>query len=177
MKLIEALKEQKALAKKNDDLKKLVRDNSAYLSNETPPYGDNTAKKIEGWIQSYSDNLKRILYLRTAVARTNLATQVTIAIGGKEVTQSIAEWIHRRRDLAIEEYGIWAVLTDRGLKERTEMTSTGQKNEIKIVRNYDPETRDDKMSLFKSEPLLIDAQLEIINAITDVIEDEAVAEA
>ena len=42
--------------------------------------------------------------------------------------------------------------------------------DIKIVRFYELETRDKKVDLYQSEPMLIDSRLEIINAITDLIE-------
>ena len=48
---------------------------------------------------------------------------------------------------------------------------TGEKIEVKIVRCYDPTTRDTKIELYRSEPVLIDSQLEITNAVTDLIEE------
>ena len=105
-----------------------------------------------------------------AIQKTNLATDVTIELGGKQVTKTIAEWIHRRRDLANLEQSIWANISDRGLKEGTIATSTGEKTEVKIRRYYDPEERDNKVSLFREEPSIIDRTLEVTNAVTDLVE-------
>jgi hypothetical protein len=173
VKLIEALKKRKDLFKKAEDLRDKVKKNSAYYNYETPPY-ENPTRQVRDWIQAHQDILKEILRLDIAIQRTNLETQVTILLpdgkgGDIEVTKSIAEWIHRRRELAQMELLMWQGLTDRNLKEGTIIDSMGEKKEVKIVRNYSPEERDNKVSALYSEPSTIDARLEIVNAVTDVI--------
>lgn len=169
MKLIEALKQIKDLERKADDLRHKVSQHSAYLSHETPMYKDQK-KQVSEWIQAHSDILKEILKLRVGIQRTNLETKVDIELDGKVVTKSIAEWIHRRRDLAGDELRMWRSLTDRGLKEGTMKQSTDQLLEVKIIRCYDPEERDRASELFSSEPITIDSKLEIVNAVTDLVE-------
>jgi len=170
MKLIEALKQIKDLQRKAADLEDKVSKHSAYLSIETPVY-KNQKTQVSEWVQAHSDLLKEILRLRVAIQRTNLVTPVTIELGGKSVTKSIAEWIHRRRDLAGLEAQMWSKLTDRSLREGTIKQSTDQLVEVKIVRCYSPEERDFALNLYQSEPTLIDSRLEVINAITDLIEE------
>lgn len=167
MKIIEGLKKIKELKRKSDDLRSKVAQCSAYLDYETPLYKDQKSQVSE-WIQAHSDILKEMLNLRIAVQKTNLETTVMIEIGGKPVTKSIAEWIHRRRDLAAEECGAWRALTDKGLKEGTIIQSDGTKKEVKLVRCYDPKERDVKVDLYTSEPGIIDARLEVVNAVTDL---------
>jgi len=169
MKLIEALKQIKDLKRKADDLQDKVAKHSAYLSIETPVYPDQKTQ-VHEWIQAHSDILKEILRLRVAIQKTNLLTPVTIDLGEKTITKSIAEWIHRRRDLALLEAQMWTKLTDRGLKEGTIKQSTDQLIEVKIVRCYDPKERDSALALYQSEPHVIDAKLEVINAVTDLME-------
>jgi len=169
MKIIEALKQIKDLSRKADDLVIKVQHNSAYLSHETPAYVDQK-QQVQEWLQAHSDLLKEILRLRVAIQKTNLETDVTIELAGKNVTKSIAEWIHRRRDLAKAEREIWAKLTDRGLKEGLLQQSVGDPILVKIVRCFNPAERDKKIDEYTSEPMLIDSRLEIINAITDLIE-------
>jgi hypothetical protein len=169
MKLIEALKKIKELQRKAEDLRDLVSSNCARSSLETDKYPEQ-AKKVAGWMQSHSDLLKEILYLRVSIQRTNLMTEVTIELGERAVTKNIAEWIHRRRDLAQEELKIWNCLSDRGIKEGIGNGPSGDPIEIKIIRFYDPTERDNKHELYQSEPLIIDSKLEVINAITDLIE-------
>lgn len=169
MKIIEGLKGIKELQRKAEDLRKKVRDYSAHLSNETPVY-QNQKQQVSEWLQAHSDILREILSLRIRIQKTNLATPVTIEVGGVQVTKSIAEWIHRRKDLAgLEEQG-WKGLTDRGLRETSIRESTGQVTEIKIVRCYEPKERDNKLDVYSNEPSLIDGKLEVVNAVTDLLE-------
>jgi len=168
MKLIEAMKKIKELRVKAEDLRRKVGTYCADQSHETPVYPDQKAK-IREWTQAYSDILKEILSLRVAIQRTNLATEVTIELGNKQVRKTIAEWIHRRRDLAELEMSVWTNIGDRGLKEGTIATSTGEKTEVKIRRYYDPEERDNMVSLYRDEPSIIDRTLEVINAVSDLV--------
>lgn len=170
MKLIQAMKQLKDLAIKAEDLRGKVAKYSADLTMETPTYPDQR-KQVSEWLQAHGDILKEVLRLRVAIQRTNLATPVTIELDGKQVTKSIAEWIHRRRDLAKLEMDSWAKLTDRNLKEQNVQTTPGGPiTEIRIRRHYDPAVRDAKMELYRSEPSIIDSTLEVVNATTDLAE-------
>lgn len=170
MKIIEALKQEKDLARKVSDLKDKVAKNCAISTVETETYSDQR-EQVGSWLQSIHDVLKERERLRLAIQRTNLATDVTIEIGGATVTKSIAAWIHRRRDLSRFECEAWQALTDRNIREgQTQGPSGATVIDIKIKRFYDPLERDKNVELFTTEPTLIDARLEIVNAVTDLIE-------
>lgn len=171
MKLIEAMKLIKELQIKAEDLRKKVKDYCADFDFETPMYPDQR-RQVSEWIQSHGDVLKEILGLRLGIQRTNIATTVEMEIGGKRISKSIAEWIHRRRDLAGSELTMWQGLTDRGLKEGQSIPATtpgGTPVPVKIRRYYDPTERDSKIEIFRAEPGIIDRTLEVVNAITDVV--------
>src|SRR3990167_9351812 len=168
MKIIEAMKQIKDLQIKAEDLKKKIQHNHAHLSYESPIYGAEQKNRIDEWLQGYSDILKEILRLRVSVQKTNLSKDVTIELDGKQVTKSIAEWIHRRRDLASLEQSLWGSVGDRGLKEGLVKSSSGESMEVKIRRYYDPNERDKKIELYRSEPSIIDRTLEVTNAVTDL---------
>lgn len=171
MKLIQAMKQIKDLLKKAEDLRAKIRDNSAFLNIETPPYGEAQPMQIENWLQAHHDLVREIERLRLAVQRTNLATSVTIELGGKQVTKPLAAWVHRRRDLSRFEMGAWGELTDRKLKETDIQSSqAGPVTQIRIRRFYDPAVRDRNIELYRSEPSIIDGTLEVVNATTDLIE-------
>jgi hypothetical protein len=169
MKIIEGLKQIKALQKKLEDLRGKIGKYCAYANFETPIYTDQK-KQVREWLQSHEDLMKEILSLRMKIQKTNLITDVTIELGGKKVTKSIAEWIHRRRDLAENDRLAWEALNDKGIKEGITTDSQGEKVEVKIIRCYDPVERDNKVELYRSEPMTIDSTLEIINATTDLVE-------
>lgn len=170
MKLIEGMKLSKELLVKADDLRKKIAGASAHLSIETPVYQDQK-KQIREWLQAHEDVVREIAKLRVRVSRTNLATMVTIQIGGKSVEKCITEWIARRKELAALDSQAWASLTDRNLKEQNLQTAPGGPvTEIRIIRCFDPLERDTKVALYREEPGLIDRTLEVINATTDLLE-------
>jgi len=170
MRLIEAMKRVKANKEKVADLQKKIADHCANLSHETPVYGAETGNKVKEWLQSCTDISKENVRLLLAIQRTNLVTPVSVMLGDVSVTKMIAEWVWRRRDYAQIDLATWSKLTDRGLKEGSASTSTGNPFELKIVRHFDPSQRDTQMALYKSEPHEIDAALEIANATTDLLE-------
>lgn len=170
MKIIEAMKRVKLNDEKIVDLHQKIALVSANLTIETPVYGDQTAKHIGEWLQACEDIGRENIRLLVSIQRTNLVTNVTIEVGGKSVTKSIAEWVWRRRKYAENDRLAWSKLTDRNLKEGVGQSSTGVPLEIKIQRHYDPIKRDEKLSEYRSEPHQIDAALEIVNATTDLVE-------
>ncbi len=169
MKIIEAMKQIKDLQRKAEDLRKKIGQCSVDLDCETPLYEDQFGK-VAGWLQSHSDLCKEILRLRVVIQRTNLQTDATVELGGKAVTKTLAEWIHRRRDLAKLELAAYQQLTDRNLREGRVQQSSGEQKEVHIRRYYTPELRDKAIDMLTSEPLLVDARLEVVNAVTDLVE-------
>lgn len=171
MKIIEAMRNIKILNEKISDLKSKIRDNSTDTDNVQPAYGtvDNQLKKVSEWIQSCKDSVRDIEKMRLGIQNTNLKTNVAITLNGKSVEKPIAAWIHRRRDLAEMERGIWRSLTDEGWKGGgMKDEKTGEIIAVNVRRYFDKEKRDQKIQEFSEEPHLIDAALEIANATTDV---------
>lgn len=169
MKIIEAMKMIKALTEKAEDLRKKVAANCANLDIENPQYAE-PAKQIAEWMQSHFDTLKEISRLRIAIQRTNLVTPVTLTLDGKNITKTIAEWIHRKRDLASLDMTMWAQLNDRGLKDaQMPSTSGGEPRIIRVVRHFEPKKRDAVVAALRSEPHVIDSTLEVVNATTEIV--------
>lgn len=169
MKIIEAMKKVKHNKEKITDLQTKIGNVCANLAHESPLYGAETQNKVREWLQSCQDLSQDNVSLLCAISRTNLATPVTIDLVGKAVTKSIAEWVWRRREYAKLDLATFSKLTDRGLKEGHGQTSTGVPFEIKIVRHYDPAKRDEALAMYQAEPHLIDAALEVVNAVTDLV--------
>lgn len=174
MKIIEALKQTKTLVRKIDDLKSKINENCADMANQKPTYGteEQQSQQLKDWIQSIHDSVKEIMRLRILIQKTNLVTDVTIPIGDKTITHTIAEWIHRRRDLAGFERLSWKCLTDRGLK-RAAWSPDGTQDKAEFIdvrRYYDPKERDKKIELFTEEIDSIDSKLEVVNAETELVE-------
>lgn len=164
------MKRIKANVAKVTELQARIGKTCAHLSYETPLYPDPAAKVAE-WLQACDDTSQESARLLVAIQRTNLATRVTIELGGKQVEKTISEWVWRRRKFAAVDQVTWGTLGDRGLKEGHIPQSTGATAvPSKIVRNFDPVQRDTMLDMYRSESSRIDAALEIVNAVTDLIE-------
>lgn len=171
MKIIEALKKIKDLQRKASDIKSKVQSYCADLDVETPTYPDQRSQ-VSQWLQAYGDIVKEILSLRYNIQRTNVSTMVTIELGNKQVTKSITEWIYRKKDLAKMDEDVWRVLSDKGLKETQsyQLTTNAPTTLVKRRLYFDPVERDNKVELYRSEGSKIDSTLEIINAVTTLME-------
>lgn len=172
IKIIEGLKKLQEFLRKAEDLRQKIAKHCSHYDYEKEVYSDQTGK-VKGWVQAHGDLIKQILKLRLAIQRTNLETEVVIGIGGEAVTQSLAAWIHRRRDLAELELKAWKALQDtdtdgRPLREGKHKMTGGDQMDVVIKRHYDPEERDNALDILMNEPLLIDAKLEVTNAVTDL---------
>lgn len=169
MKIIQAMKLVKANKEKIVELTARIKANSAHLSIEKPLYEDQGAK-VREWTQACLDISRDNVELLTRIAKTNMATMVTIElVPSKVATKSIAEWVWRRREYAACDQLIWQAQGDRGLKEQRVQTSPDNVTEITIVRYYDPSIRDAALDALRREPSLIDGQLEVTNAVTDLL--------
>lgn len=169
MKIIEALKKTKDLERKARDLVEKIRNHCSDMDYETAVYGHQT-EQISKWMQAHKDIIQEIGRLKFCIQKTNVMTPVTIVLNGNDVTKSIAEWIFRRKTLAGLEKQSWAALSNRGLKDLRLQQSQGQIVEAKVRYYYDPREKDRMMDMLDSEPSLIDSKLEMVNAITDLIE-------
>ena len=77
MKIIEAMKKVKSNKEKIVDLQNRIALYCVNLSFESPTYGVETAAKVREWLQSCDDISRDNCRLLVAIARTNLATNVT----------------------------------------------------------------------------------------------------
>ena len=174
MKIIEAMKQIKDLQRKADDLVTKVTQYGVDMDIEAPTYGtvEQQRQQVGEWVQAHRDIVKEILRLRVAIQRTNLATQVAIELEGKPVTKSIAEWIHRRRDLATLEQTVYNRVMQRaaGMRAGTVRASSGEEKVAQVRRYFDQGAYDERVAALRSEPLIIDGTLEVVNAVTDLVE-------
>jgi len=170
VKIIEAMKRVKQNKEKIADLQGKIGQFCANLNFETPTYGADTTAKITEWLQACNDVTQENVRLLCAIQRTNITTDVTITLGEKPVTKTIAEWVWRRREYAALDLKTWRMLTDRNLKEGMGQNSSGTPVEVKLIRHFDPVRRDKMTAMFQAEPHEIDAALEVVNAVTDLVE-------
>ena len=170
MKIIEALNKVKDLDTKVKDLTYKIGCCCADTELDTPLYPDQKGK-ISEWLQGVHDITLEIETLKHRIQKTNVMTEVPIELNGKIITKSITRWIIRRRDLAGKDLSAWMQLSDRGLRAQSSQSSNSNETKIYKVRRYfDPAEKDKMTGLYSSEPSIIDGKLEIINAITELLE-------
>jgi hypothetical protein len=173
MKIIEAMKQVKLLDQRNEDLKQKVAKYCADLEAETPTYGtpEQQKQQVSAWLQSIHDSVIEATNLRMSINRTNMATMVTIEMGGNKITKSIFEWILRRRIYSKVEEAAWNVLTNKNLQVANIRNSSGDTTFTKVRLYFDAMERDKNVELYRSEPSIIDRNLEIVNATTDLLQE------
>jgi|SRR5215475_13024008 len=172
MTIIEAMKKVKANLVKLTELQNKIGLYSAHTSLEaaSTPYGDKTYEKVDEWTKACESITQENANLRLRIQMTNLTTNVTIPLGGRDVTKPIAEWVLRRREYANLDFQTWARQTDRNLKIGQAPGSQGTPVEVKLIRNYDTEKRDKKMEMYQMEPHEINSKLEVVNATTELVD-------
>jgi hypothetical protein len=166
-----ALKKKKSLFEKATDLRHRIGRLSAHMDNEKNPEGFSDPKgQVALWLQQHKDIINEIEDLTVHIQRTNILTNVTIIIGDKTITKSITGWVVRRQKLAEQEQAAWTMLSGKNLKPQVlNKDKEGKSEVVQVVYNYDARERDDKISLYRSEPSLIDSALETVNATTTLI--------
>lgn len=178
MKIIEAMKTIKEDRRKCDDLKAKISRYCADQSFETPSYGspEQQSLQIKEWLQSYADTVKNIETLTLAIQRTNMVTKVSIEINGNIIEKSISAWILRRGKakgqdgLAKLQAEAWRALSDRGLREGKAKNTSGDEYTVTVRKYFDQRTKDINLAIYEGEPYLIDRKLEVVNAVTDIVE-------
>jgi hypothetical protein len=174
VRIIEAMRKIKDNNVKISDLHVKIAQNSANLESVKTEYGDRTGEMVASWVQSCLDLTQESARLGIAIQKTNIHTNVTIELGGKQVTKSIAEWVLRRRLYANIDESTYRNLTDKRLQPQAQQSSNNGLPVVtvfNVVLNYDPVVRDTNIAVFREEPSKINAALEIVNATTDLIED------
>lgn len=169
MKLIEALKKTKDLSRKADDILNKIQLYCCDMDYENPTYPDQKGQ-VNSWLQAHRDIIKEIGRLKYCIQKTNVLTQVTIDLGENSVTKSITEWIERRKSLAAMEKQAWSRLQNKGLKDVRLQNTSGIIYDSKVRYYFDPVQKDKMIEILSAEPSLIDAKLEIVNAVTDLVE-------
>lgn len=169
MKIIEGMRKIKVNLEKISAQEALIKQYCADLDTQNPTYPDQAAQ-ITSWLVSIHDLLDEVEKIKRSISATNLATQVTVSLGGYNITKSITEWVCRRDTLSKLELSSWEALSDRGLQVTAiREAATGEPRLVKVRRYYDPKLKDMKMALYHSEPHLIDAALEVANATTELL--------
>lgn len=168
MKIIEALKELPIIEKRITNQNEQILLYSGLASNETAPFDteDQQRFKVQQLIQSNQDLCTRYELLKLTLSHTNNLTKVTI----NEVTKPITQWIAfkaKTQDFLVKTY---KALDYNAAVNRTKSLPIDVNTGYKISKMYKEEDKNKALESLRDLNDRIDAQLEIVNATTDLIE-------
>ena len=177
MKIIEAMKRIKAIDAQIGVHANFISKNFARLTTEEAPFGEETSQKVQSAHQAVVSLIQEKNSLQARIQKTNITTPVTVSVvnqrGDREaVTKTISEWVFRRDRGVREEQSLVSLYEERFLKSKVgvQTLSNGEKVVVDVARAYEPDFIQQRSMALASEPLEIDAQLEIINATVDLVD-------
>lgn len=177
MKIIEAMKEMPLIIKKIEANNSKIGAYASTLSTVTDhPFGsiENQKKEVSSLVQSNEDLVKRYLMLQRSLAYTN--TQVKVAVNGE--VKTITEWLHIRNAGNISSNGLHGAMlaTYNSLNTSVangmlrNITADLSETTLQVIRCYEQKKADENIERLTDMYDGIDAQLEVTNATTDLIE-------
>lgn len=176
MKIIEALKDLKTIQKRIASNKENIRKYSGHFTAEQYPFGDIDKQKdeVQSLIQANIDLTKRYLYLKQAIEHTNIVTIVTIG----DTPHSISGLLQLKKfgqhflvDTFASCDAVFALTKMRNQAGKANDAT----NPYKVELAYDEKTRNNEILRTQDFLSKIDAQLEIVNATTDLVEPLGIA--
>lgn len=172
MKIIEALKKLPTLEKRIIKNIEQIRLYSSAVDNGNMdlPFGteEGQKKEVSSLVQSVNDLVAERSRLRRSLAITNAKTFIKIGT----LEKSITEWIeYREKGLGfiIDSQSALNISVSEG-KVRTGGVALDPEKGFKIVRFFDEKTRNNRIEELRDIQDRIDAELEKVNAVTDIIE-------
>jgi hypothetical protein len=169
MKIIEALKEIPLIQKKLDKNLELIRKYSSDLVVGDEFVFESEQKQrdeVASLMQSSQDLIKRRMSLKRQLLMTNAQTQITIS----ELTLSITEWIEFKNWGITQVLGTLSNLNESNTVQRTQLTADTVDKGVRRIRFYDETYKNERWMFYTELQSKITAQLEIVNATTDLIE-------
>lgn len=172
MKIIEALKRLPVIEKRIGKQIGLIAQHSAIIDTGDTEYPFGTleeqTKEVASMVQSVNDLVKERAQLRKRLAMTNATVLVKIG----DYQRTITEWIEYRQS----GFGyVIQALQAQSIQEAENRVRNGQiaintEKGFKTVRFYDELERNEGIEAVENLRDSIDAELEKINAITDLVE-------
>lgn len=171
MKIIEAMKDLKLIESKMKKNIEYINNYSSALDTEKLPFGseEDQKKEVQRLIQSNNDLAERYLYLKAAIERTNLSTKVMIEGGKREYT--IFELLNIKRTLSAYLKSTYVSLSPKEGNSRLVRAQSAMNSVVpKVVTFYSEREKNEKLDELERFFTSITSRLEVVNAVTDLIE-------
>lgn len=172
MKIIEALKKLKLIEKKMASNIENIAMYSSTVSTERPFFGTEDAqrKEVDKLIQSNTDLVKEYLRTKEMVEYTNLKIKVPFR-GNQEY--SLSELLALKRKVGDALINTYQALSTRYADQRMARAPKDLEGKpAQVARLYDEGRKNEALLDLMTFMSDIESRLEVINATTDLIEDE-----
>lgn len=168
MKIIEALKELRLIDKKIDRNHTNIEKYSSMVSTELPAFNtlEEQRLKVASMVQETRDFVYRKIELKARIAYTNLMTYVTI--GGRK--WSLQNLLDFQRGSLSSIRGAYESLSDHAGQVRLRNAVSLEGRVPQVVRLYDENSKLTELDFWDTLKEDISARLEVINAVTDLLE-------
>ena len=168
MKIIEVMKDLKLIEKKMQANREKISKYSAIVSTERPtfPTENDQRKEVTSLIQANIDLTTEYIRKKCLINKTN--DLVNVEIEGKNYT--ISELLLLKRKLANEMIQTYNSLSDHQAQMRLRNAPAIDGKPAQVVRMYEEKTRNEGMAFWQELYHTIDSRLEVVNAMTDIIE-------
>jgi hypothetical protein len=167
-KIIEVMKNLKVIEKRMVANREKISKYAAIVSTERPVFDTESEQKKEvaSLIQANMDLIVEYTKGKLLVDKTNAAT--IVEINGK--SYSISELLLLKRKLAQEMIMTFGSLNDNQATMRLRNAQTVDGKVPQVIRMYDERAKNEGTSFWQELYHTIDSRLEVINAMTDVVE-------
>jgi hypothetical protein len=166
MTITEALAELKTIAKRLEKKREFVYSHLVYHASMKDPLTKDggAATVLERERQGVADLEVRVVAIRTAIQRANLATMITV----EGETKTIAEWLAWRKDVMPERKRFIGTMFNTIQQRRKEFTQKAAATPEDIVVNVDERALADAGEQLETIVATLDGQLSLKNATTTV---------
>lgn len=171
MKLVEALKIQKRISNRIAKNCELINKYASRLSTEKSYFESDDQQKaeIQQLLQSNKDLTERYLHIKKCIDYTNIV--MSIDIDGKRY--SITDLLNLKRTAIQYIRNGYQSLNDCETEKRMNRlySSNSKSDSVTIERLYDEKVKNENIMYWNNLYDTIDSRLEVINSVTDLIED------
>ena len=170
MKIIEGLKELKLIESRMKKNAEQIEKYSSVLDTERCHFENEAVqtREVEQLVQANKDLQERYLQLKISIEHTNLATKVQIE--GQKKDYSIYELIIIKRKLGSLIKQTYEAMNRKQADMRRIKSMTSQATPVKVITLYDERKKNEALENHEKLMSNIDGRLEVVNAVTDLIE-------
>ena len=173
MKIIEAMKELKLIEKKIVKNTEAIALYSSGFDVEKPAFETEAKQRdeVQSLVQSNEDLLKRYAMLKAAIDKTNLVT--TVSLMGTDYTIHNLLVLKRKAGELLKKTYMSLNTSSADMRKNALISGYNRGDNAKVpvvIRYFDEKKRNEKLNNIDNFLSAIDARLEVVNAVTNLVD-------